>query len=53
MIEVFHGSYAKIDKPDLSFSRRTLDFGTGFYVTPVYEQAVSWFGRHQPLRFPR
>ena len=42
MIEVFHGSYAKIDKPDLSFSRRTLDFGTGFYVTPVYEQAVSW-----------
>ena len=42
MIEVFHGSYAKIDKPDLSFSRRTLDFGTGFYVTPVREQAVSW-----------
>ena len=42
MIEVFHRSYAKIDKPDLSFSRRTLDFGTGFYVTPVREQAVSW-----------
>ena len=42
MIEVFHGSYTKIDKPDLSFSRKTLDFGPGFYVTPVYEQAVSW-----------
>ena len=42
MIEVFHGSYTKIDMPDLSFSRKTLDFGTGFYVTPVREQAVAW-----------
>lgn len=42
MIEVFHGSWTKVDKPDLSFSRKTLDFGMGFYVTPVYEQAVSW-----------
>ena len=42
MIEVFHGSYTKVDQPDLSFSRKTLDFGMGFYVTPVYEQAVSW-----------
>ena len=42
MIEVFHGSWTKVDKPDLSFSRKTLDFGTGFYVTPVREQAVSW-----------
>ena len=42
MIEVFHGSFTKVDKPDLSFSRKTLDFGTGFYVTPVQEQAVDW-----------
>ena len=42
MIEVFHGSFTKVDKPDLSFSRKALDFGTGFYVTPVREQAVSW-----------
>lgn len=42
MIEVFHGSYTKVDKPDLSFSRKTLDFGVGFYVTPMREQAVSW-----------
>lgn len=42
MIEVFHGSWTKVDKPNLSFSRKTLDFGMGFYVTPVYEQAVSW-----------
>lgn len=42
MIEVFHGSWTKVDKPDLSFSRKTLDFGRGFYVTPVQEQAVRW-----------
>lgn len=42
MIEVYHGSYTKVDKPVLSFSRKTLDFGTGVYVTPVYEQAVAW-----------
>ena len=45
MIEVFHGSYTTVDRPDLSFSRKTLDFGAGFYVTPVREQAVSWAKR--------
>lgn len=42
MIEVFHGSYIKVDEPDISFSRDTLDFGRGFYVTPLYDQAVRW-----------
>ena len=42
MIEVFHGSYVKIEKPDLAFSRETLDFGKGFYVTRLHEQAVRW-----------
>ena len=42
MIEVFHGSYVKIEKPDLAFSRETVDFGKGFYVTPLHEQAVRW-----------
>ena len=52
MIEVYHGSYTKVDKPVLSFSRKTLDFGTGFYVSPVYEQAVAgamrWLRRNRP-----
>ena len=52
MIEVFHGSYTKIDKPDLSFSRKTLDFGIGFYVTPVREQAVSWAKRWRLRNLP-
>ena len=42
MIKVYHGSYVKVDSPDLSFSRDALDFGRGFYVTPLYDQAVSW-----------
>ncbi len=42
MIKVFHGSCVKVDRPDISFSRKTLDFGSGFYVTPLHEQAVSW-----------
>ena len=42
MIKVFHGSYIKVENLDLSFSRKTLDFGIGFYVTPVREQAVAW-----------
>ena len=47
MIKVFHGSYVKVETPDLSFSRETLDFGRGFYVTPLYNQAVSWALRWQ------
>lgn len=42
MIKVFHGSCVKVDSPDISFSRKTLDFGSGFYVTPLHEQAVRW-----------
>ena len=52
MIEVFHGSYTKVDRPDLSFSRKTLDFGVGFYVTPVREQAVNWAKRWRLRNLP-
>lgn len=42
MIKVYHGSCVEIKKPDLSFSRVKIDFGKGFYVTPMREQAISW-----------
>lgn len=38
-IVVYHASYAKIEKIDLSFSRPNKDFGLGFYVTTDYLQA--------------
>jgi hypothetical protein len=39
---LYHGSYAVIDKPDLAFSRLRTDFGKGFYLTPLKEQAMDW-----------
>lgn len=39
---VYHGSYVEVSKPDLSHSRKNVDFGQGFYTTPLYEQAEKW-----------
>ncbi len=42
---LYHGSYLEIAKPDLTHSRFNVDFGRGFYVTPLYEQAARWCGK--------
>ncbi len=42
---LYHGSYIEISKPDLIHSRPNVDFGKGFYTTPIYEQAVKWCGK--------
>lgn len=42
---VYHGSNVVVDKPDVEHSFRPLDFGKGFYVTTVREQAVRWAHR--------
>ena len=39
---VYHGSYMEIKYPDTEHSRETVDFGRGFYVTPIYDQAKKW-----------
>ena len=39
---LYHGSFITVDKPDLLHSRSNVDFGKGFYVTPIYEQAEKW-----------
>ncbi|MCL2650704.1 MAG: DUF3990 domain-containing protein [Candidatus Azobacteroides sp.] len=39
-MKVYHGSYTKIDKIDLSKCEPRKDFGQGFYVTKFYEQAL-------------
>ena len=36
---VYHGSYCIVDKPDIRYSREALDFGKGFYLTNIKEQA--------------
>lgn len=42
---LYHGSYLAIEKPDLLHSRPNLDFGKGFYLTSIREQAVKWCGK--------
>lgn len=42
---LYHGSYLEIAKPDLKHSRPNVDFGVGFYTTPLYEQAKKWCGK--------
>ena len=42
---VYHGSYLEIKLPDLTHSRSNVDFGPGFYTTPIYGQAEKWCGR--------
>lgn len=39
---VYHGSFTEVKKPDIVHSRKAVDFGPGFYVTPIYEQARKW-----------
>lgn len=45
MIQLYHGSYLQVSRPDLAFSRSNLDFGKGFYATPVRDQAERWADR--------
>ncbi len=42
---VYHGSTEIVEKPLSSVGRDNLDFGNGFYVTDLREQAVSWANR--------
>lgn len=42
---VYHGSTEIVKKPDVQHSYRTFDFGRGFYVTTVREQAERWARR--------
>ena len=41
-IIVYHGGTEVINKPLCGIGRKDLDFGQGFYVTDIREQAVSW-----------
>lgn len=42
---VYHGSIEIVKQPDINHSYRPLDFGKGFYVTTVKEQAEKWAKR--------
>ncbi len=42
---VYHGSFLEIPTPDIRHSRPRVDFGPGFYTTPLFEQASKWCNR--------
>ena len=39
---LYHVSFLENAKPDLVHSRSNVYFGSGFYVTAMYEQAANW-----------
>ena len=42
---VYHGATQKVDHPICKVGRPNLDFGQGFYVTDMIDQAVDWAKR--------
>jgi hypothetical protein len=39
---VYHGTTLMVEHPICKFGRQNLDFGQGFYVTDIRQQAVEW-----------
>lgn len=44
-MKLYHSSYVAVEHPDTSHSRDFLDFGKGFYLTSLYDQAVKYAQR--------
>lgn len=41
-VTVYHGGTEKIEYPICRLGRKNLDFGQGFYITDIKEQAIEW-----------
>jgi len=44
-MEVYHGSYTKVEQPHIIKGHYTKDFGIGFYCTILKNQAERWAGK--------
>ena len=42
MTTLYHGSYMTVSQPLAKAGRKNLDFGPGFYLTSIKEQAEAW-----------
>lgn len=47
---IYHGSDTVIEKPSTTVGRRELDFGPGFYLTKLFDQAQRWARRVSVVR---
>ena len=41
-MKVYHASSVTVERPDTEHSRSFLDFGPGFYVTTLEQQAIEY-----------
>lgn len=44
-MKLYHGSLEIVTTPEIRLPNRTLDYGSGFYTTTSYEQALKWVQR--------
>lgn len=44
-MKLYHSSNVSVERPDTIHSRDYLDFGKGFYLTTIEEQAIKYGGR--------
>ena len=47
---LYHGSNIIVEQPLVNIGRKDLDFGPGFYLTPLFEQASQWAVRIKTIR---
>lgn len=51
-MEVYHSSFISVESPDTFHSREFLDFGKGFYLTTLYDQAIKYAQRFKRRKRP-
>ena len=44
-MRLYHGSIEIVETPEIRIPNRTLDYGSGFYLTTSREQAENWVRR--------
>ncbi len=44
-MKLYHGSLEIVTRPEIRVPNRTLDYGSGFYTTTSYDQAMTWVKR--------
>lgn len=49
MIELYHGSNIEIENIDFRFCKPNKDFGKGFYLTDIFQQAVDMAKRRTSI----
>ena len=50
MLTVYHGSTYRVEQPLAGVCRPNLDFGVGFYLTDLKDQAIRWALRTADIR---